>query len=89
MQTKHAPAPWKSEFSVALQAFYVVASDAKNIAALSGTRSTQEANASLIAAAPEMAALLDKIKTETNKPGANISRETWYEIVELQKKAGV
>jgi hypothetical protein len=60
-ETKHTPGPWHVESRKSFGNFYEIRSGGKGIACIADENGREEANAALIAAAPDMLEALEKI----------------------------
>lgn len=78
MSTKHTPGPWFDGRSERFPETYIRASNDQHVAVVAWNTENGDANARLIAAAPELLALLQ----ETLKPGAYGIGSTLAERIE-------
>ena len=84
MKTKHTPGPWRMVHGVEDTLPAVLAGRlyvATEVFSTSGHKGNAEANANLIAAAPELLSALEALTTSIHLHGGTIG-ETWYSLDE-------
>lgn len=88
MNTKHTPGPWKQWQSTIREALTVLGGDGSIIATFdtwkNGAEQEQEANARLIAAAPDMLAMLERV-TEAYAEMLKNNGYTWSTAVDSSR----